>query len=81
MLIAIGLIAAALAGYAALCAASPFGYCRKCSGTGLRELRKRSKLCRRCRGQRRRLRVGRRLFHAGQRGREAGSKYLRPAPK
>jgi hypothetical protein len=76
MLTIIGLILATLVGYAALCAVSPFGYCRKCSGTGLRELRKRSKLCRRCRGTRRRLRVGRRLFHAGQRGRAAAAPQI-----
>lgn len=57
----------ALAGYAALCAVKPFGPCRKCRGTGLRELRNGAKLCRRCRGSRYRLRVGRRLHNRARR--------------
>jgi hypothetical protein len=67
MLTASALIAATLAGYALLCAVSPFAVCRKCSGTGLRNQRRGMKLCRRCRGTRYRLRLGRRLAnHAGR---------------
>ncbi|MET9534690.1 hypothetical protein ABZY02_29720 [Streptomyces sp. NPDC006649] len=78
MLIASTAILVILAGYAALCAISPFGPCRKCSGTGLRELRKGAKVCRRCHGRRRRLRVGRRAFNAGHRTHAAGT---RPTPR
>ncbi|AYG80130.1 hypothetical protein DWB77_02256 [Streptomyces hundungensis] len=56
-----------LAGYAALCAISPFARCRKCQGSGLRPSRGRSlKPCRRCRGHRYRLRTGRRLLNTGR---------------
>lgn len=55
--------------YASLCAASPFGDCRKCKGFGyaLKKNRrgqpKPGKTCRRCRGERKRIRVGRHLFN------------------
>ncbi|MGW7354215.1 hypothetical protein [Streptomyces sp. NPDC054784] len=64
--------------YAVLCAAAPFGPCRKCSGLGF-QLKygrvtgrpKRGKDCRRCRGHGRRLRAGRWLFnHAARTYRE-----------
>lgn len=55
-----------LVGYAALCALSPFGPCRKCAGTGLKKLTKPVKVCRRCRGDRYRLRVGRRLLNTSR---------------
>jgi hypothetical protein len=58
------LIAIALC-YAAVCAASPFGTCRRCSGRGRlgtgRGLR--SRACRRCDATGIRIRVGRRLFN------------------
>jgi hypothetical protein len=51
--------------YAAVCAASPFGTCRKCSGRGRlgtgRGLR--SRACRRCEATGIRIRFGRRLFN------------------
>lgn len=56
-------------GYASLCAASPFGDCRKCKGFGyaLKKDRrgnlKPGKTCRRCHGDRKRIRVGRHLFN------------------
>lgn len=55
--------------YAALCAVSPFGNCRKCRGFGFhiktdRRGRPRpGRVCRRCRGERKRIRVGRWLFN------------------
>ncbi|MFD0529040.1 hypothetical protein [Kitasatospora arboriphila] len=46
---------------------SPFGRCRRCTGTGLLaptgRLRRRPKPCRRCQATGRRLRIGRRLHH------------------
>ncbi|MFE3494200.1 hypothetical protein ACFXOS_14035 [Streptomyces sp. NPDC059175] len=64
-----------LAGYAALCALSPFGPCRKCRGTGIRTVRRRTvKVCRRCRGARYRLRIGRRLLNTGRTIHRAGTR-------
>lgn len=63
-----------LAGYAALCAVRPFAPCRKCSGTGIRQARRTVKLCRRCRGRRYRLCIGRRLFNTGREIHRAGTK-------
>ncbi|MYV88858.1 hypothetical protein [Streptomyces sp. SID1034] len=56
-------------GYAGLCASSPFGDCRKCKGFGyaLKKNRrgqlKPGKTCRRCRGERKRIRTGRHLYN------------------
>ncbi|GAB2813679.1 hypothetical protein [Streptomyces daliensis] len=76
LLASTALILATLAGYAALCTVSPFAVCRTCSGTGLRNTRRRSmKLCRRCKGRRYRLRTGRRLFHTGQHIHQAGTRH------
>ena len=51
--------------YAAVCAASPFGICRRCAGRGRlgtgRGLR--SRACRRCDATGIRIRFGRRLFN------------------
>ncbi|MDG6106114.1 hypothetical protein Daura_06515 [Dactylosporangium aurantiacum] len=59
----------ALAGYATLyilaCAAFPFGNCRRCKGTGkLRNpfFRRMFRLCPRCDGTGRRVRIGRRVY-------------------
>ncbi|WP_412076718.1 hypothetical protein ACLF6K_15860 [Streptomyces xanthophaeus] len=55
--------------YAALCAVSPFGRCRKCDGLGfaLKHDRKgkpkRGKHCRRCDGHGIRIRKGRHLYN------------------
>ncbi|MEV8392839.1 MULTISPECIES: hypothetical protein [unclassified Streptomyces] len=81
MLLTSAAFLAAVAGYAALCAVSPFGPCRKCSGTGLRELRKGSKLCCRCHGQRRRLRIGRRALNSSRRTHAAGTTRRTTTPK
>lgn len=80
MLITSGALLTILAGYSALCAIRPFGPCRKCSGTGLRDtgrLRRGAAVCRRCHGQRYRLRIGRRAWNAWHRTRTAGT---RPNP-
>ncbi|MEU3000464.1 hypothetical protein ABZ684_23335 [Streptomyces sp. NPDC006995] len=57
------LILLTTAGYAVLCAVKPFAPCRKCSGTGVRTRRRTVTLCRRCHGDRARLRIGRRLLN------------------
>lgn len=60
-------------GYTAVCAASPFGNCRKCSGLGFqlkhnkRGHAKRGKHCRRCDGVGKRIRTGRHLFNVAAR--------------
>ncbi|TFI30684.1 hypothetical protein [Streptomyces sp. 4R-3d] len=59
--------------YAALCAVSPLGTCRKCHGWGFRMKQnrrgriKRGRDCRRCRGYGRRVRVGRHLYNVASR--------------
>ncbi|MFI9269813.1 hypothetical protein ACIGXM_03710 [Kitasatospora sp. NPDC052896] len=67
-------------GYGLLCAISPFGRCRKCSGLGHQprtgRLIRRPKTCRRCDGTGLRLRIGRRLHHHGNRATE-GARRLR----
>lgn len=56
-------------GYAAwymlMCAAFPFGHCRRCSGVGKRYSplsKKIFRLCPRCEGTGRRVRIGRRIY-------------------
>ncbi|MFB8033235.1 hypothetical protein ACFC5Z_09795 [Streptomyces sp. NPDC056004] len=63
-----------IAGYAALCAARPFGPCRKCRGTGQTDTRKGAETCRRCHGARYRLRVGRRIHNHAERIHTTGSR-------
>ncbi|MGI5469637.1 hypothetical protein [Streptomyces sp. CA-132043] len=59
--------------YGALCAASPFGDCRKCRGMGhalktdRRGRLKRGKDCRRCKATGKRIRIGRHLFNVAAR--------------
>jgi len=59
--------------YAAVCAASPFGPCRRCRGMGhrlktdRRGRLKRGKDCRRCHATGKRIRIGRHLFNAAAR--------------
>ncbi|MET8433670.1 hypothetical protein ABZV61_12840 [Streptomyces sp900116325] len=60
-------------GYASLCAASPFGNCRKCHGMGhatrtdRKGRTKRGKDCRRCKATGKRIRVGRHLYNVAAR--------------
>ncbi|MBV9023822.1 MAG: hypothetical protein JO362_08505 [Streptomycetaceae bacterium] len=73
--------------YAAVCAASPLGDCRKCRGFGyaLKTDRKgrlrRGKHCRRCDGHGKRVRIGRRLYNAARRTYHATTTPATPAPK
>ncbi|WP_326811196.1 hypothetical protein [Streptomyces scopuliridis] len=59
--------------YGLMCAASPYGACRKCKGWGhkIHQTRsgrlKRGRQCRRCYGYGRRLRIGRRLYNSAAR--------------
>ncbi|WP_327125671.1 hypothetical protein [Streptomyces sp. NBC_01727] len=59
--------------YASLCAASPFGNCRKCRGMGhaiktdRKGRAKRGKDCRRCKATGKRIRVGRHLYNVAAR--------------
>ncbi|MEU5192420.1 hypothetical protein AB0G83_35565 [Streptomyces klenkii] len=68
-LLASACLIAVTLGYAALCAGSPFGNCRKCRGMGhkLKTDRKgrikRGKDCRRCDGHGKRIRIGRHLYN------------------
>ncbi|PYC80489.1 hypothetical protein C7C46_12345 [Streptomyces tateyamensis] len=77
---AIALTSAVTLGYAALCAASPFGNCRKCRGFGyaVRTDRngrpKRGRTCRRCRGIGKRIRIGRHLYNLAHRTWRAGTR-------
>ncbi|MFE7131923.1 hypothetical protein ACFVIM_13770 [Streptomyces sp. NPDC057638] len=68
-------------GYAALCAALPFGHCRRCRGWGAQVTvsrfngrPKRGRTCRRCQGHGRRLRTGRRLYNLVARTRRDGTR-------
>ncbi len=67
-------------GYAMLCATSPFGTCRRCTGLGFalktdRHGRpKRGKHCRRCKGAGKRIRLGRHLFNLAHRTWHAGTR-------
>ncbi|MFI1095128.1 hypothetical protein [Streptomyces sp. NPDC020917] len=60
-------------GYAGVCAAQPFGRCRKCRGVGQliktnrRGKLKRGKVCRRCHGHGVRIRRGRHLYNLWRR--------------
>lgn len=59
--------------YIGVCAASPFGRCRKCSGLGFELCQdrkgrpKRGRDCRRCHATGHRIRIGRRLWNAWHR--------------
>jgi hypothetical protein len=69
-LTAMTILAITTLSYVVLCAASPFGPCRRCEGLGFqlettrRGKPKRGPDCRRCHGAGRRLRTGRRLHNA-----------------
>ncbi|WP_405583943.1 hypothetical protein [Streptomyces sp. NBC_01190] len=70
---AIPLALIAILGYAALCALSPLGVCRRCGGFGFKvKHNRRGRLvrgrnCRRCRGYGQRVRVGRHLYNLATR--------------
>ncbi|MFH9233226.1 hypothetical protein [Streptomyces globisporus] len=59
--------------YTSLCAASPFGNCRKCRGWGFamktdrKGRAKRGKDCRRCKATGKRIRIGRHLYNVAAR--------------
>jgi hypothetical protein len=54
--------------YAALCAASPFGPCRRCNGLGrIRLGSRRGRLCRHCNATGIRIRLGRHLWNQARR--------------
>lgn len=67
-------------GYVAVCAASPFGNCRKCRGWGFqmktdrKGRAKRGRDCRRCRATGKRIRVGRHLYNVATRIHRAGTR-------
>ncbi|MFG2194968.1 hypothetical protein [Streptomyces sp. NPDC048639] len=71
--LAIACLLAITLGYGSLCAAAPFGRCRKCNGWGFqmkhdrRGQLKRGKDCRRCKATGRRIRIGRWIFNRAQR--------------
>ncbi|MEU0894230.1 hypothetical protein [Streptomyces massasporeus] len=83
-LLAITLLIGVTLCYIAVCTASPFGNCRKCSGMGhaLKTDRKgrlkRGKDCRRCRATGKRIRVGRWLYNRWARIYRAGTDTPRP---
>ncbi|WP_405193437.1 hypothetical protein [Streptomyces anulatus] len=68
------LILLTTAGYAVLCAVKPFAPCRKCSGIGVRTRRRTVTVCRRCHGDRARLRIGRRLLNNSRSIHAAGTR-------
>jgi hypothetical protein len=73
MLAAIACLFVLTLGYASVCAASPFGRCRRCHGLGFalghdrRGKPKRGKTCGRCKGHGLRIRVGRHLYNLASR--------------
>ncbi|GAB4050188.1 hypothetical protein [Catellatospora paridis] len=65
VIVTLTLIAATFV-YVLLCWILPFARCRACHGTGIRRtiLLRRVTICRRCKGARMRLRIGRRVYNA-----------------
>ncbi|MFH8340876.1 hypothetical protein [Streptomyces sp. AM6-12] len=84
ILAAIACLIAVTFGYVGLCAASPFGDCRRCRGMGhaLKHDRKgrlkRGKDCRRCHATGKRIRAGRWLYNRWARIYRAGTDTPRP---
>ncbi|MFE2355175.1 hypothetical protein [Streptomyces parvulus] len=84
IVLAIACLIAVTLGYVGLCAASPFGDCRRCHGMGhaLKHDRKgrlkRGKDCRRCRATGKRIRAGRWLYNRWARIYRAGTDTPRP---
>ncbi|MGI5377098.1 hypothetical protein ACQEV2_23205 [Streptomyces sp. CA-251387] len=83
-LLAITLLVGVTLCYVAVCAASPFGDCRKCHGWGFafktdrKGRMKRGKDCRRCKATGKRVRVGRWLYNRWARIYRAGTDTPRP---
>ncbi|MGV9898884.1 hypothetical protein [Streptomyces tendae] len=84
ILLAIACLILITLSYGGLCAASPFGDCRKCHGMG-HELTtdrkgkpKRGKDCRRCKATGKRIRTGRWLYNRWARIYRAGTDTPRP---
>ncbi|MFJ2593308.1 hypothetical protein [Streptomyces erythrochromogenes] len=79
-LLAIACLLTITLGYIGLCAASPFGTCRKCRGFGFalttdrKGSLKRGKHCRRCDGHGKRIRLGRWLYNRAARTYRAGTR-------
>ncbi|MFF7966328.1 hypothetical protein ACFZC3_13320 [Streptomyces sp. NPDC007903] len=79
ILLAIACLIAVTFGYGGLCAASPFGDCRRCHGMGhamktdRKGRPKRGKDCRRCRATGKRIRAGRWLYNRWARIYRAGT--------
>ncbi|MYX98050.1 hypothetical protein GT045_25365 [Streptomyces sp. SID486] len=84
ILAAIACLIAVTLGYGGLCAASPFGDCRRCRGMGhqlkhdRRGRLKRGKDCRRCHATGKRIRAGRWLYNRWARIYRAGTDTPRP---
>lgn len=75
MLALIGLAAAWILYYSALCAVRPFGPCRRCKGDGATVTRRgTAKPCRRCKTTGLRLRVGRRIHNRASALHRAGTR-------
>ena len=72
MLTACAVLLLALGCYAVLCSVKPFAPCRKCAGVGEVERFGKARTCPRCRGNRLRLRLGRRAHNAWRRTYEDG---------
>ncbi|MGW2281983.1 hypothetical protein [Streptomyces sp. NPDC001770] len=73
LLLASALLLLITLSYSGLCAASPFGNCRKCRGFGFamktdrKGRTKRGKDCRRCKATGKRIRIGRHLYNVAAR--------------
>ncbi|MGW2508477.1 hypothetical protein ACWC0A_03400 [Streptomyces scopuliridis] len=73
LLLAIACLTVITVCYGGLCAASPFGDCRRCRGMGhaiktdRKGRAKRGKDCRRCQATGKRIRVGRHLYNVATR--------------
>ncbi|MEE1929836.1 hypothetical protein V1J52_16875 [Streptomyces sp. TRM 70351] len=79
-LAAMAILALVTLGYAGVCAASPFGTCRRCNGLGFAlTTDRRGKPCRPCRGHGKRIRVGRWLYNRTTRLHHEGTHAPAPA--
>lgn len=74
MLIAMAALLLLLLVYALKCVRTPFAPCRKCKGAGETSSWLGARTCRRCRGHKLRLRVGRRAHNAWRRTYQDGTR-------